>query len=221
MDRLPTCEAIARQLELRERVLETPLDLTAVRTVAGCDCSAGPRSSRVFVAVVVVELPSLRVIDQAACEQPASYPYLPGLLAFRELPPLLAAWEQLQVRPDVLVCDGHGRAHPRRCGLACHAGVTLDLPAIGCGKSRLCGVEQPLGAAPGDTAELHDGDELIGRLLRTRRGSKPLYVSIGHRVTLADAVALVRACLAGRRLPEPTRLAHELVNRARRAAPAR
>jgi deoxyribonuclease V len=138
---------------------------------------------------------------------------VPGLLTFREGPALLAAYDKLSARPDVLMFDGAGFGHPRRCGIASHLGVLLDLPSIGAAKSRLCGRADEPGLARGRAADLIDRGELIGRVLRTRDGIKPLYISAGHRVTLDDAVRLTLACCVKYRLPEPTRLAHQFVSR--------
>lgn len=213
---LSPAEAAALQLELCGAVLEQPLDVGAVELVAGCDLSAVRGRGEIHVAVVVIRLADLTTVDEVALSTTTDFPYLPGLLSFRELPPLLAVWELLAVRPDALLCDGHGRAHPRRFGLACHAGLLLDLPTVGCAKSRLIGsAGEPAGTA-GATAPLLDGEEEIGRLVRTRSGVKPIYVSVGHRCRLDDAVALALRCVGRYRLPEPTRRAHQAVGRHRR-----
>ena len=135
-------------------------------------------------------------------------PYIPGLLSFREMPLILAACEELDSVPDLILVDGQGLAHPRRLGLACHLGLFLDVPTIGCAKSRLCGHHEPPGERPGSYAELKDGDEIIGAVLRTKPGVKPIYVSIGHKVDLKTAICWVVNCCCGYRLPEPTRMAH-------------
>lgn len=209
-------EAVAIQRTLREQVRVEPLDLARVTLVGGADISANRFERVVYAGVVVLELASLRTVAQAAVVTEATFPYVPGLLSFREIPPLLLAWEKLATRPDVLLCDGQGLAHPRRLGLATHTGLALDLPTVGCAKSRYVGDYDEPGPEPGDASPLRDGDEVIGSVLRTRRGSKPLFVSVGHRCTLSDAVDLVQRCSAGYRLPETTRRAHDLVNRMRR-----
>ena len=140
---------------------------------------------------------------------------MPGLLSFREIPAVLAAVRKLKMTPDAFIFDAQGYSHPRRFGLACHAGVLMDVPAIGCAKSRLCGMHDEPPAQPGQYAALMYEGEVVGAVLRTRLGVKPVYVSIGHRVTLADAVRVVMQCVTRYRVCEPTRLAHQLVTRER------
>lgn len=147
---------------------------------------------------------------------PAEFPYIPGLLSFREIPALLEAWKQLRMRPDAVLVDGQGIAHPRRLGIATHVGLLIDVPTVGVGKSRLTGAHAEVGPLPGDTQPLLDGTEVIGTVLRTKPKSNPLFISPGNNIDLASSVALVRACLRGYRLPEPTRLAHMHVNLVRR-----
>jgi deoxyribonuclease V len=156
-------------------------------------------------------------VGRAWAEAELSFPYVPGLLTFREGPVLLKAWDRLAAAPDLLMFDGNGYAHPRRCGLASHMGVVLGRPSVGVAKSRLCGQQrrQP-GLRRGAAADLVDQGEVIARVLRTRDGVKPVFVSVGHGVTLDDAVRLTLACGAGYRLPEPTRLADQLVGRVKR-----
>jgi deoxyribonuclease V len=144
--------------------------------------------------------------------QPTAFPYVPGLLSFRELPAVLAAIEQLRILPDLYLCDGQGLAHPRRFGLACHLGVLLDAPTIGVAKTRLIGTHAPPPAEKGGWTPLEDGGEVIGAVLRTRSGVKPVYVSIGHRVSLATSVRLTLACTSRYRLPETIRQAHRLAS---------
>jgi deoxyribonuclease V len=150
----------------------------------------------------------LRPVDLAVARTPVTFPYIPGLLSFRELPVLLRALEQLHVVPDVFIVDGHGRAHPRRMGIACHLGVLLDLPAIGCAKSILCGTASLPANRAGAWSPLVDGTEQVGAALRTRDGTTPVYVSIGHRVSLDSAIEVVLKCCRRYRLPETTRYAH-------------
>lgn len=209
--------ARAIQERLRRRVREEPL-ARPVRLVAGVDVSFDRRSPLLYAAVVVLDAASLEVVEVAAARREAGFPYVPGYLSFRELPPLLAAWERLERAPDLVVCDGHGRAHPRRFGIACHLGVLLDRPTIGCAKSRLVGEHREPGARRGASVALRHEGEVVGRVVRTREGVRPVYASVGHRVTLADAERWVLR-LAGRyRLPEPVRAAHAEVNRLRRSA---
>ena len=200
-------EAVAIQRELAVKVREEPLQ-TSARTVAGIDVSI--RGDMAQAAIAVVQLPELELIDQAIyrCEVP--FPYIPGLLSFREMPAVLPALEQLATRPDVLMTDSQGLAHPRRFGLACHLGVLLDWPALGVAKTRLTGRFSDLGEDKGRRAELIDRNETVGVALRSRARTNPVYVSIGHRITLDDAVQLTLACCPRYKIPEPTRLAHKL-----------
>jgi len=184
-------------------------------TIGAADVSFNRRGTLLYAAVVVVRASDFAVLDQAAVEHPAAFPYVPGLLSFREAPAVLAAFERLRVRPEVLLCDGQGIAHPRRFGLACHLGVWLELPAVGCAKSRLCGEHGPLAVDRGACTPLIDQGRTIGAVVRTRRGVKPLYVSAGHLCDLETAVQLVLATTPRFRLPVPARLAHQLVNRLR------
>jgi deoxyribonuclease V len=169
-------------------------------------------------AVVVLRLPELTVVESTVAEERVEFPYVPGFLSFREAPLLLAAWERLSLTPDLVVVDAQGIAHPRRLGLASHLGLFLDVPTIGCAKSVLCGRHGDLGEDPGASAFLLDKGEVVGAALRTKRGTKPVYVSIGHKVDLEAALHWVLACCHGYRLPEPTRLAH-LAAAGRLAAP--
>jgi deoxyribonuclease V len=203
-------EAVRLQQELRAKVAVQPLDLESLRTVGGVD--AGFRGEMTRAAVVVLSFPGLKLLDHAVAEIPTSFPYIPGLLSFRETPAILTALEQLENLPGALICDGQGLAHPRRFGIACHLGVLLDRPALGCAKSILVGRHGPLDETPGSTAELKAGEEVLGAAVRTRQGVKPVYVSIGHRFDLDSAVGLVLACAQGYRLPEPTRLADRLAS---------
>ena len=193
--------ALAAQV-VRNNQLEAP------HLVAGVDISGEDSRGLAWGAVVVLRFPELEIIEQGVAMLPLSFPYKPGLLSFREVPLILAACEGLSVTPDLFIADAQGIAHPRRLGLASHLGLLLDVPTIGCAKSMLCGQHGDLGQEPGDYAPLLDGDEVIGAALRTKRGVKPVYVSIGHRVNLEAAIHWVMACLKGYRLPEPTRLAH-------------
>jgi len=208
-------EAIRLQETLREQVVARDESARDFRTVAGMDVSYDRRSPWIFAAVVVLRLPALEVVDQAAVRARATFPYVPGLLSFRESPAGLAAWERLQTRPDCLLCDGHGYAHPRRFGFACHFGLLVNLPTIGCGKSVLVGEYREPGEKRGSLSDLvHDG-EVVGTAARTRDGTLPVFVSAGHRVSLRRAVEIVLACSPRYRIPEPIRRAHALVNRSR------
>jgi deoxyribonuclease V len=198
-------EAMDIQRQLRGRVRVEPLDRPP-EIVAGVDVSVKGAQAR--AAVVLLSYPDLSPFEVATAVQPVSFPYLPGLLAFREGPVVLAALERLHDRPDVLMFDAQGLAHPRRMGLAAHLGVLLDLPAVGCAKSCLCGTYVEPDERKGSWSPLVDEGEVIGAVVRTRDGVQPLYVSVGHRVDLETAVALVVECASRYRLPEPARWAH-------------
>jgi deoxyribonuclease V len=199
-------------------VIETDALPGTLRLVAGADVSYDRGSPALYAAVVVLDAESLEVVDVGLATTRAEFPYVPGYLSFRELPPLLAAFERLRLRPDLVLCDGHGRAHPRRFGLACHLGVALDLPTIGCAKSRLVGEHREPGVRRAAHAPLREGGERIGEVLRTREGVAPVYLSVGHRVSLATARRLVLRFTLRFRVAEPIRAAHAVVNRLRRAA---
>ena len=200
-------EAFAVQSELAKRVEREPR-LAPVRRVAGVDMSVHDDVGR--AAVVVLDLKGLAPLDYAIATRPVTFPYVPGLLAFREGPAVLDALEKLSAKPDLLVFDGQGLAHPRRLGIASHIGLLVDMPAIGCAKSLLCGWHDEPGQEAGSYAPVFDRGEVIGAALRTRRGTKPVYVSIGHRVDLPTSINYVLACCRGYRLPETTRWAHRV-----------
>jgi deoxyribonuclease V len=198
-------EAMALQGSLASRV-STQGSLAEAETVAGID--VGIRDKRARAAVVVIGLAEMATLEIARAERPVTFPYVPGLLTFREGPVVLDALAKLTIEPDVLLFDGQGRAHPRRMGIATHIAVLLDRPSVGCAKSRLCGTHKELGPERGEYTWLYDDDELVGAVLRTRTRVKPVYVSTGHRASLEDAIALVLRCGGGFKLPEPTRRAH-------------
>jgi len=204
-------EAIAIQRQLRSQVLTTNgSTLTTLKTIAGVDASYQDKTGEAKAAIAVLSFPELEVIEEVVAARPISFPYVPGLLSFREAPVVLDAMSSLQARPDLLMCDGQGYAHPRRLGLASHLGVYLDMPSIGCAKSRLIGSYDEPGPDRGSLSPLTDHGEVIGMVLRSKTGTKPLFISIGHMIDLATAVLLVTQCLRGFRLPEPTRLADKL-----------
>ncbi|HIE51932.1 MAG TPA: deoxyribonuclease V [Armatimonadetes bacterium] len=205
-------EAVAIQQRLRSQVRVEPLDARTVELVAGADLAFDRNSDTAYAGIVVLRLPSMEVVAQVGVQAETTFPYVPGLLSFRETPPLLKAWEQLKVKPEALICDGHGQAHPRRFGIACHLGLVFDVPTIGCAKSILVGHHGPLAREAGSYTALRDGGEVIGAALRTREGVSPVYVSIGHRVDLKGALELVMRCIRRTRVPETTRQAHLLVN---------
>jgi deoxyribonuclease V len=202
-------EAKALQPQLAEKVVaQTTFDPALVRTVAGVD--VGFRGDVARAAVVVLRFPELEPVDYTLGEAPISFPYVPGLLTFREGPSVLAALEKLSTWPDLFIFDGQGVAHPQRIGLAAHMGVILDHPSIGCAKSRLTGRHDEPGPAKGDWVPLTDGRGVIGAVVRTRVGVKPVFVSIGHHVNLPTAIDFVLRCTTKYRLPETTRYAHRV-----------
>lgn len=203
---LSLAEAAHLQDELAARVRSEPLP-HPLRTVAGIDVSFPDRDTA-HAAVVVLSFPDLSLIAQATADHPAEFPYVPGFLSFREAPAILAALDRLTLWPDLLICDAHGRAHPRRLGLAAHLGVLLDHPTIGCAKSKLYGEYVEPAAQRGAYSWLYAGAEIIGAAVRTQEHMRPVFVSVGHRVDLPGAIDLVLACTTRYRLPEPTRLAH-------------
>lgn len=222
---LTPTEAIRVQRRLAARVLHVPLVREPV-LVAGADAAFSPDGLSCVAAVVVWHVREQRVVEEATATRPVRMPYVPGLLSFREGPAIIAAMRRLTDRPDVLMFDAHGYSHPRRFGLASHIGVVLDCPSIGCAKSRLCGTEGDVRKRAGFFAALRDkcrdddesrsaGVEIIGSVVRTRSNVKPVYVSVGHRVTLDDARRTVMACCTQYRLPEPTRRADQFVSRLR------
>ena len=203
-------EAIELQRKLAGMVRCEPLD-GPVRTVAGTDCAFTDGGRQIVAGAVLCDAESMVLLGSAHVVMPCRFPYVPGLLSFREAPAVIEAVEKLPRRPDLLICDGQGTAHPRRLGLACHLGLRLDLPTIGAAKSRLCGEHRTPGGRRGCRTQLRLEGEVVGAVVRTRDGVKPLYVSVGHRVTLAEAIRWTLRCCRGVRLPEPTRRAHRHV----------
>ncbi|ASU83692.1 endonuclease V [Nocardiopsis gilva YIM 90087] len=201
-------EARALQDRLAPEVRAEPLDVERVGLVAGLDVSY--TEGRLVAAAVVLSARTLEVVDSATVASEPRFPYVPGLFAFRELPPLIDAIDRLGTAPDVFVCDGFGLAHPRRFGLACHLGVLLDRPTLGVGKTPFVGRAEPPAPERGAWSPLVDDGEVVGRALRTRTGVKPVYVSIGHRVDLDSATELVLRMAPNYRIPEPIRRADRL-----------
>jgi deoxyribonuclease V len=201
-------EAAQVQKKLREHLI-LQWDGRPVATVGGVDISIQPETAR--AAIVVIRFPELTSVEAVTADAPLVFPYIPGLLAFREGPAVLAAWEMLDNKPDLLMFDGQGIAHPRGMGIASLMGLWLERPTIGVAKSRLYGKHDEVGAARGDRAELLDRQgNVIGTVLRTRERTNPLYISPGHRIDVQHATEFVLACLTGYRLPEPTRWAHKI-----------
>ena len=208
---LTPAEARALQLELAEKVLRE--DQTAgVEWIAGADVHY-PMKELARATAVLMRYPTMETVAMEVIHEPASFPYVPGLLSFREAPAVINALDRLPRRPDLLLVDGQGIAHPRRLGIASHLGLVTGLATVGCAKSRLCGDACEPGHEMGDWADLTHEGEVIGAVLRSRTGVKPLFVSIGHRVDLPAAVRWTLACCRGYRIPEPLRLAHQLAGR--------
>lgn len=214
--RVTPAEARRIQDELRARV-EGRDRLGAVRLIAGADVALDLTRNRAIAGVIVFRFPSLEEVERSSAVRPLTFPYVPGLLSFREAPALLAAFARLGSTPDLLFFDGHGYAHPRRFGIACHLGLLLDCPSIGCAKSLLIGEHKPLAQAAGSRALLRHGGETIGVALRTRSRVKPVYISTGHRVSLDHAVEFALAVSDGFRIPRPTRLADHFVETIQRS----
>jgi deoxyribonuclease V len=204
--RLSPQEAIEIQKRLTSMVVETG-DLTGVRFVAGIDVAAGPPAR---AAVVVLDTHGFRPVEVAVEEGKLDFPYIPGLLSFREAPLILQALKRIEGPVDALLVDGQGRAHPRRFGIACHIGLLVAKPSVGCGKSLLVGGHAALPLRRGSWAPIVDRGEIVGAAVRTREGTKPVYVSVGHMVSLEAAVRLVLTTSVKYRLPEPIRWAHRI-----------
>ena len=205
--------SLRAHLRLRPRALKP-------RLIAGTDVSYDKRSDAIHAAVVVLSWPGLSVVERACASGRARFPYIPGYLSFREIPILLKAFRSLSARPDLILCDGQGIAHPRGVGLASHLGLILDIPSIGCAKTRLVGEHEEPAPGRGSSAPLTFDGRRVGAVVRTRDRVKPIYVSPGHRIDVRAAVAWSLACSVGVRIPQPTRLAHIEVNRHRVAANA-
>lgn len=208
---LTPAEAIALQRALRGRIM-TEDRLGPVQRVAGVDVGFEDQGAVTRAAVAVLSYPQLALLETAVARRPTRFPYLPGLLSFREIPAVLDALEKLVTLPDLLLCDGQGIAHPRRLGIATHLGLLMDIPTIGVAKTRLWGTHGKVPEERGSWTPLWDKDEMIGAVLRTRVGVKPLFISPGHRISLATAIDVVLGCTTRYRLPETTRHAHRLAS---------
>jgi deoxyribonuclease V len=210
-------EAVELQKSLRERVRLAPLK-KKIKTVAGADISFNKFSPVVWAAVVVLSLPSLEVVEEAGVVSETKFPYVPGLLSFRETPSVLEAWAKLKTEPDAVMFDGQGIAHPRRVGIASHVGLLINRPTFGCAKSVLVGKYEEPEEERGSWTPMVDpkNGETVGAALRTKTRTHPIYVSPGHLIDLEGAIKLTLACDGGYRQPEPTRRAHLLVNAMRR-----
>ncbi|TSC72081.1 MAG: deoxyribonuclease V [Parcubacteria group bacterium Gr01-1014_38] len=211
-------ETVRLQERLSTSVVQgPPLDAENVQLVAGVDVSSEKEHPLLTAGIVVCRAHDpTEIVETTAAQQSTSFPYIPGLLAFRELPAVVGALQQLQSEPDAFLVDGHGWAHPRRFGIACHLGLLLDRPTVGVAKSLLVGIEANPGPNMGDFVPLRDRGEEIGRIVRTKERTQSLYISVGHKIDLPSAVALVLRLTHGYRLPEPSRLAHLHVNAVRK-----
>ncbi len=204
--------AISLQRQLRARVNTTDQLPGSIRHVAGVDAGFEAQGTITRAAVVVLSFPDLTPVDEALVRCPTTFPYVPGLLSFREIPAVLQALNQIEILPDMILCDGQGIAHPRRLGIATHLGLIIDLPTIGVAKSRLTGTHGDVPPEKGQWVPLVDGSEHIGAVLRSRTGTKPLYISPGHRISLETALDYVLRCTPKYRLPETTRYADRLAS---------
>lgn len=217
---LSPTEAVALQQQLRSQIRIGPLIKTP-QTIAGCDISFNKFEETVYAGIVVLNLETLETIEEAGVVSTATFPYIPGLLSFREIPSLLEAWAKLKTEPDVVMFDGHGIAHPRRIGIASHGGLFLNRPAFGCGKSVLVGKYDEPAPERGSWSPMIHYKDVVGAALRTKNKVNPVYVSPGHLIDLETAISLTLQCDGGRRgfgyrIPEPTRRAHNLVNALRK-----
>lgn len=217
MDRLSPREARELQERLAGRVRLQPLP-ASFSVLAAADLSYLKESQELIAVIVTFSWPDLTLLETAHIKAPVRFPYVPGLLSFREIPALLKAYERLKRPPEVFLCDGQGLAHPRRFGLACHLGVVLSVPTVGCAKSRLCGEHAPLGPMRGDRRPLMLNGEQVGYVYRSKAHVKPLFISPGHLADCESALELVRRCISRFRIPDPLRLAHQSATMLRKAA---
>lgn len=204
-------QAIALQKSLSGKIRLIELKKQA-ETIAGIDCAFSGDKKRIIACVVLLKLPSFELIETANTVQKLTFPYIPGLLSFREAPACIVAVEKLKREPDAFLIDGQGLAHPRRFGLACHLGMFFDKPTVGCAKSRLTGSFEDPSLEKGSFCPLKDGREIIGAVVRTRSNVKPVFVSVGNKCLLKDAIKITLDCTTKYRIPEPTRFAHQLVS---------
>ncbi len=208
-------EAIAWQEKLKSRIVLSPLP-QEIKLVAGLDISFNKYEKTVYAGIIALDLKTLKPYAHALVVTEIDFPYIPGLLSFREIPALMEAWEIMQVKPDVVMADGHGIAHPRRMGIATHFGILTDRPTIGVAKKKLFGHYEEPSSNAGDYTVLQNKGEIIGYVYRTKRNVKPVFISPGHKCDLQGALLLVEKCSGKYRIPEPTRQAHSLVNQFRR-----
>ncbi len=209
-------EGVEIQERLRSKVVIRPFR-GRVKSVGGVDAAVDRSEKKIYAAILLFTYPELEFIDEAAASEVAVFPFIPGLLSFREGPAIVAAYHKLSMKPDLMIFDGQGIAHPRRFGIASHMGVLLDLPTVGCAKSRLVGEYKEPGLKKGDFSSLvYEGEE-VGVVLRTRDGVRPVFVSPGHRMDLKSSINAILSMCGGYRLPQPIRLAHMRVGRLKRA----
>lgn len=211
---LSPAQAIELQKQLRNQINLAPLT-KPIQTIAGADISFNKYEETVYAGIIVLSFPNLQEVAKATVISKATFPYIPGLLSFREIPSLLKAWDLLSIKPDLMVLDGQGIAHPRRLGIATHFGLVTNTPALGCAKSLLIGKYETLPEAVGSTSLLYDHDEVIGAALRTKFKVNPVFISPGHKITLEQSLEIMKQCVTDYRIPEPTRKAHLLVNKVR------
>lgn len=206
-------EAISLQKDLSKKVKIQPLK-KKINLIGGCDVSMNLFAKDGFAGFVTLSYPTCNKLDESVVKDKINFPYIPGLLSFREIPMLLKAWQKLKTKPDLIVVDGVGIAHPRRIGIATHLGLVLGVPTIGCAKSVLTGVYKEPGNNKGDFSYMYDKftKEVLGVALRSKKGVKPIFISPGHLISLEESVEIIKTCLKKHRLPEPTRLAHKSVN---------
>lgn len=209
---LSEMEAVELQRELAKKVI-TEDGLDPIHHVAGVDVAYSKNNDTLIAAIVVLELDSLKIVESVVIEDTVQFPYIPGLFSFRELPPIIKAFEKIKTTPQLVVCDGQGLAHPRRFGLACHLGILYDIPTIGCGKTKLSGNFTEPDQHRGAQSPLIDNREIIGNVLRTQKNINPIFVSIGHRISLTTACQWILKLAPKYRLPETTRQADQLVKK--------
>ncbi|ACU61520.1 deoxyribonuclease V [Chitinophaga pinensis] len=213
-DNLKVQDATIIQNSLRDSILLQPRNFP-LSIIAGADISFNKFSTTVYAGIILLSFPDLLPIGYSLIKKEVLFPYVPGYLAFREVPPLMDAWENLPQKPDLLVVDGHGIAHPRRMGIASHFGVSADTPTIGCAKTLLCGQYEEPASTTGSSSPLIYKNEVVGAVLRTKNAVKPVFVSPGHKIDVPDSVDIIKQCIGRYRIPEPTRLAHNMVNQFR------
>lgn len=208
-------EAVQLQHQLGNKI-NLRCSFQEITLVAGADISYSKRDPHIYAAVVVIDIQTMQVIEVQQVKGKAAFPYIPGLLAFRELPVLCEVFEKIESKIDAVLCDGQGIAHPRKFGLACHLGLLLDIPTVGCAKTKLVGEFKPMSKKQWASSPLIYKDEIRGEVVRSRANVKPLFISPGHKMDIESSIALVKKCTTRYRIPEPTRLAHLYVNRMRR-----